>query len=126
VKPTTGGGVIFGITCAKVAGEVAYEAVKTQDFSEAFLSRYQSRWKRLVGFDLAAMLRMRRMLDSLSDSRIDGMLGLCSRLGVDSVLEKVGDLDFQGRTLIPMIRYPGALAVISYFLFSWLTSTTKQ
>jgi digeranylgeranylglycerophospholipid reductase len=126
VKPTTGGGVIFGLTCAREAGEVACEAVKMQDFSEAFLSRYQSRWKGLVGFDLAAMLRMRRMLDSLSDSRIDGMIDLCTKLGVDSVLEKVGDLDFQGRTLIPMIKYPGALAVISYFLFSWLTSTTKR
>ena len=126
VKPTTGGGVIFGLTCARVAGEVAYEAVKKQDFSEAFLSRYQSRWKRLVGFDLAAMLRMRRMLDSLPDSRIDGMIGLCRRLGIDSVLEKVGDLDFQGRSLIPMIKHPGTLAVISYFLFSWLTSTTRQ
>ena len=126
VKPTTGGGVIFGLTCARVAGEVAYEAVKMQDFSEAFLSRYQSRWKRLVGFDLAAMLRMRRMLNSLSDSRIDGMIDLCKKLGVDNVLERVGDLDFQGRTLIPMIKYPSALAVISYFLFSWLTSTTKQ
>ena len=126
VKPTTGGGVIFGLTCSRVAGEVAYEAVKKQDFSEAFLSRYQSRWKRLVGFDLAAMLRMRRMLDSLPDSRIDGMIGLCRRLGIDSVLEKVGDLDFQGRSLIPMIKHPGTLAVISYFLFSWLTSTTRQ
>lgn len=126
VKPTTGGGVIFGLTCARIAGEAAYEAVKMQDFSEAFLSRYQSRWKRLVGFDLAAMLRMRRMLNSLSDSRIDGMIDLCRRLGVDSVLEKVGDLDFQGRSLIPMIKYPGTVAVISYFLFSWLTSTTKN
>jgi len=126
VKPTTGGGIIFGLTCARIAGEVAYEAVKIQDFSEAFLSRYQSRWKRLVGFDLAAMLRMRRMLNSLSDSGIDGMIDLCRKLGVDSVLEKVGDLDFQGRSLIPMIKYPGTVAVISYFLFSWLTSTTKK
>jgi digeranylgeranylglycerophospholipid reductase len=126
VKPTTGGGVIFGLTCARVAGEVAYEAVKMQDFSEAFLSRYQSQWRKLIGFDLAAMLRMRRMLDSLSDSRIDGMIDLCRKLGVDSVLEKVGDLDFQGKSLIPMIKYPETLAVISYFLFSWLTSTTKR
>jgi len=126
VKPTTGGGIIFGLTCARVSGEVAYEAVKRQDFSEAFLSRYQSRWKKLVGFDLAAMLRMRRMLNSLSDSRMDGMIDLCRKLGIDSVLEKAGDLDFQGRTLIPMIKYPGTLAVISYFLFSWLTSTTKK
>jgi digeranylgeranylglycerophospholipid reductase len=126
VKPTTGGGIIFGLTCARVAGEVAYEAVKMQDFSEAFLSRYQSQWRKLIGFDLAAMLRMRRMLNSLSDSRIDGMIDLCTKLGVDSVLEKVGDLDFQGKSLIPMIKYPSTLAVISYFLISWLTSTTKQ
>ncbi|HDQ06459.1 MAG TPA: NAD(P)/FAD-dependent oxidoreductase [Candidatus Bathyarchaeota archaeon] len=126
VKPTTGGGVIFGLTCAREAGKVAYEAVNAQFFSEAFLSRYQHRWKRLVGFDLAAMLQMRRMLNSLSDSRMDGMIDLCTKLGVDSVLEKVGDLDFQGRSLVRMITYPGALAVISYFLFSWLTSTAKQ
>jgi len=126
VKPTTGGGIIFGLTCARVAGEAAYEAVKRQDFSEAFLSRYQSRWKKLVGFDLAAMLRMRRMLNTLSDSRMDGMIDLCRKLGIDSVLEKVGDLDFQGRTLIPMIKYPGTLAVISYFVCSWLTSSTKK
>jgi digeranylgeranylglycerophospholipid reductase len=122
VKPTTGGGVIFGLTCAREAGEVAYEAVKMQDFSEAFLSRYQSRWKQLMGFELAAMLQMRKMLNSMSDSRIDGMIDLCTKLGVDSVLEKVGDLDFQGRTLVSMVKYPGALTVISYFLFSWLTS----
>jgi digeranylgeranylglycerophospholipid reductase len=126
VKPTTGGGVIFGLTCAQIAGEVAYEAVERQDFSETFLSRYQSRWKRLVGFELAAMLRMRRMLDSLSDRRLDGIIGLCRRLGVDSVLEKAGDLDFQGRSLISVAKYPSTLAVISYFLFSWLTSTTRQ
>jgi digeranylgeranylglycerophospholipid reductase len=126
VKPTTGGGVIFGLTCARIAGQVAYEAVKRQDFSEAFLSSYQSRWKRLVGFDLTAMLRIRKMLNSMSDNRIDGMIDLCRKLGVDSVLEKVGDLDFQGRSLIPMIKHPGTLAVISYFLFSWLKSTAKN
>ena len=126
VKPTTGGGVIFGLTCARVAGEVAYEAVKNNDFSETFLSGYQRRWRRLIGFDLAAMLRMRRMLNSLSDSKIDGMIDLCNRLGIDDVLEKFGDIDFQGRSLIPMIKHPRTLAVISYFICSWLTSPTKQ
>ncbi|UCC59019.1 MAG: NAD(P)/FAD-dependent oxidoreductase [Candidatus Bathyarchaeum sp.] len=126
VKPTTGGGVIFGLTCSRVAGEVAYEAVKNRDFSETFLSRYQSRWKRLVGFDLSAMLRLRRMLNSLSDARTDGLLDLAGRLGIDRVLEKVGDLDFQGRSLIPIIRYPGTLVVLLYFMFSWLTSSGKN
>ena len=126
VKPTTGGGVIFGLTCARTAGEVAYEAVNSSNFSEAFLSRYQHQWKRQVGFDLSAMLWMRKMLNSLSDNRTDKIIGLCNRLGIDETLEKFGDLDFQGRSLIPMIKYPGTLAVIGYFLFSWLTSPKKQ
>jgi digeranylgeranylglycerophospholipid reductase len=126
VKPTTGGGVIFGLTCARAAGEVAYEALKKNDFSEIFLSGYQRRWRRLVGFDLAAMLRMRRMLNSLSDNRTDKLIGLCNRLGVDETLMRFGDLDFQGSSLIQMIKYPGTLAVIGYFICSWLTSPTKQ
>jgi digeranylgeranylglycerophospholipid reductase len=125
VKQTTGGGVIFGITCAKTAGEVAYKAVKNNDCSEAFLSRYQHQWKRLVGFDLSAMLMIRKMLNRLSDKKTDKIISLCERLGIDETLEKFGDLDFQGRSLIPMIRYPGTLAVVGYFLFSWLTSTRQ-
>jgi len=126
VKPTTGGGVIFGLTCAKVAGEVAYNALKKSDFSDNFLSQYQSRWKKLVGFDFAAMLRIRRMLNSMSDSRTDTLIDWCTKLRIDDVLEKVGDIDFQGKSLIPMVKYPGTLAIISYFLYSWLTSTTKR
>ncbi len=126
VKPTTGGGVVFGLTCSRVAGEVAYEAVKNKDYSETFLSRYQSRWKKLVGFDLDAMLRLRRMLNNLSDARTDGLINLASKLGVDKVLDEVADLDFQGRSLIPMLRYPGTLAVLFYFTFSWLTSSGKN
>jgi digeranylgeranylglycerophospholipid reductase len=126
VKPTTGGGVIIGLICARTAGEVAYEAVKNSNFSDAFLSRYQQEWKRLVGFDLSAMLRMRKMLNSLSETETDNIIELGNKLGLDQTLEKFGNLDFQGRSLIPMIKYPGTLAVIGYFLFSWLTSPKKQ
>jgi len=125
VKATTGGGVVFGLTCAEVAGNVAVEAVNRQDFSEEFLSTYQSRWKKLVGFDLSAMLQMRKMLDSLSDRRIDRVIDLANMFGIDVLLEKFGDLDFQGRSLIPMIRYPATLAVVGYFVFSYLTSTQR-
>ena len=69
---------------------------------------------------------MRRMLNSLSDNKADKIIGLCNRLGIDETLERFGDLDFQGRSLFPMIKNPGALAVIGYFLISWLTSPKKQ
>ena len=126
VKATTGGGVIIGLICARTAGEVAYEAIKNSNFSDAFLSRYQQKWRRLVGFDLSAMLRMRKMLNSLSETETDNIIELGNKLGIDQTLKKFGNLDFQGRSLLPMIKYPGILAVIGYFLFSWLTSPKKR
>jgi len=126
VKPTTGGGVIVGLSCSKIAGEVAYEAVKNSDFSETFLSRYQSRWKELMGFDLTVMRQIRKLLNRLSDDKVDKIIGLCAKFGVDDVLEEVGDLDFQGRSLIPMIKHPTTLVTMLYFMFSWLTSSTRS
>jgi len=120
VKSTTGGGVIVGLSCSRIAGEVAYEAVKKNDFSEALLSRYQSRWKELIGFDLAVMRQTRKLLNRLNDRKIDKIVELCGRLGVNSLLEEAGDLDFQGRSLIRMIKHPTALIVMLYSIFSSL------
>ncbi len=122
VKPTTGGGVIFGLLCSKIAGEVAYEAITNNDFSAAFLSRYQSRWKAAIGFDLRVMRRIRQLLNRLSDRQMDKVISLCSTLGVNRILEEVGDLDFQGKSLIRMVQHPGVLIVTLYSLFSSLAS----
>lgn len=126
VKPTTGGGVIVGLSCSKIAGEVAYEAIQNNDFSEAFLSQYQSRWRELVGFDLAVMRQIRKLLNRLSDDKIDKIIDLCVKLKVDNVLEEVGDLDFQGKSLIPMIKHPTTLLTMVYFIYSWLTSSVHS
>jgi digeranylgeranylglycerophospholipid reductase len=120
VKPTTGGGVIFGLLCSGIAGKVAYEALQNHDFSEAFLSHYQSRWKERIGFDLAVMRQIRILLNRLPDDKIDKIVDLCARLRMDDVLEEVGDLDFQGASLIRMLRRPSTLIITLYSIFQRL------
>lgn len=122
VKPTTGGGVIFGLLCSKAAGEVAYEAARNNDFSESFLSRYQSRWKEEIGFDLRVMRQLRKLLDRLSDKQMDKLISLCAELEINKFLEEVGDLDFQGKSLIHMVRHPNVLALALYSLILSFTS----
>ena len=122
VKPTTGGGIIFGLLCSKIAGEVAYDAVKSNDVSAGFLSRYQSRWRELIGFDLSAMHQVRKMLNRLPDDKLDRIIGLCSKLRVNRILEEIGDLDFQGKSLVRVFQHPTALIIALYSVFSSLTS----
>ena len=122
VKPTTGGGVVFGMTCARIAAEVASEALRRDEASKEFLGMYQKRCEKVLGFDVRVMLRMRRTLDALSDERIDNVIGMCKRLGLASTLRNVEDIDFQGHTLLRTLRSPRMLAAFSYFFFAYLSA----
>jgi len=126
VKPTTGGGIIFGLTCAKIAGEVAYEALQENDLSEKFLSRYQLRWKKAIGFELRVMRWLRKMLNRLSDNQMDRIIALCSRFGVAKALEDVGDIDYEGSSLFRMAPYLGIPLVALYFVLCSSTPSSVK
>ncbi|MGD6935266.1 MAG: NAD(P)/FAD-dependent oxidoreductase [Candidatus Bathyarchaeia archaeon] len=115
VKPTTGGGVIFGLTCGEIAAEVAKSALEGGDMSAKMLSLYQKRCDDALNFDVAFMLRLRRFLNSLSDERWDSVLRFCNRLGVGKALSDVEEIDYQGRMMMQVATKPAMLATLGYF-----------
>jgi len=122
VKPTTGGGVIFGLTCTKIAAETASEALKRGDVSSDFLQIYQKRCADLLGFDFSVMLRLRRFLDSLSDEKVDEVLRFCGKMGVDKALSDVDEIDFQGKLMLKVLGKPSMLAAMAYFAMLYLSA----
>ena len=122
VKPTTGGGVVFGLTCARIAAEVADEAIRRNDVSSNFLVLYQKRCTDTLGFDFGVMLRIRRFLDSLSDEKVDEVLRFCARIGLDKTLENVEEIDFQGQALLKILTKPAMFAALAYFLRLYLSA----
>jgi flavin-dependent dehydrogenase len=122
VKPTTGGGVVFGLTCAEIAAHVASEAVRRGDFSADYLQLYQKRCKETVGFDVNVMLRMRKFLNVLSDTQLDSALRVCARIGVDKTLRNVEEIDFQGQTLLTVLKKPAMWAALAYFCMLYLAA----
>jgi geranylgeranyl reductase family protein len=122
VKPTTGGGVIFGLTCAKIAAETSSEATQQGDVSSNALQVYQKRCSDLLSFDFNVMLRLRRFLDSLSDNKVDEMLRLCGKLGVDKALSNVDEIDFQGKLMLKILGKPSMLAAMAYFVMLYLSA----
>jgi geranylgeranyl reductase family protein len=122
VKPTTGGGVVLGMNCANIAAEVASEALVKGDVSSRFLSAYQKRCNKLLGFDVKMMLRMRRLLDSLSDEDIERAIEMCEKLGLAKTLRNVEEIDFQGKALLRLLQDPRAMWAILYFLRFYLSA----
>ena len=115
VKPTTGGGVIFGLTCGGIAAKVVNSAFKSGDVSANALSVYQKRCNETLNFDVSFMLRLRRFLNSLSDERWDSVLRFCSRIGVGKALSNVEEIDYQGQMIMQVATKPAMLVAFGYF-----------
>lgn len=120
VKPTTGGGVIFGMTCGKIAAEIAYEALHKDEYSSDFLQTYQSRYEEKLGTEIRFMLRIRKMLDTLPDDKLDDIVALCTRIGLERALRNMTEIDFQRSILLRTLWNPRIFLTVSYFLFSYL------
>lgn len=65
VKPTTGGGIYYGLLCADIAVDVLDRAITGNDCSARALSGYERRWKKL----LAGELRIDRGLLGLRETQ---------------------------------------------------------
>jgi digeranylgeranylglycerophospholipid reductase len=122
VKPTTGGGVVFGLTCARIAAETVSKAIQQNDVSSSFLRQYQKRCDEEIGFDFSVMLRIRQFLDSLSDGKIDQILRVCNRLGLGGALSDVDEIDFQGKLVLQMLTKPAGVSALAYLLLLYLSA----
>ena len=106
VKPTTGGGIVFGLACGRIAGETSAGAVEEGDVSASNLRTYENAWRRLIGLDLTAMSWLRRLLYRLPDQQLNRIFRISAELRADDVLNRTADIDFQGRTLLSLARDP--------------------
>ena len=81
-KSTTGGGVIFGGGCAKLAGKYADQAM-----------RYEIEWRLRYGTDLMLHRMIRDYLSSLTENRLEGLGRKLSKMRFDEYLSREGNMD---------------------------------
>lgn len=67
VEPLSGGGIHTTVECAKIAGEVAAEALEKNDISARFLKKYEKQCRANVGNNIKNSLKYRRIMDKLVD-----------------------------------------------------------
>jgi digeranylgeranylglycerophospholipid reductase len=121
VKPTTGGGVITGLTCARIAGEVAGQTIREGNYSVNFLKQYEINWVHELGFDMKAMLFARKLLNRLSDREIDRLFSAAIKSRLEKALFHVKNLDLQGKEATRLAMRPSALFTLAFFFFSAFT-----
>ncbi len=71
VNPMTGGGIIPGMRGGMLAGQTAAEAVKKNDVSEKFLSRYHKAWHKVGGKNHEMFYRIKSLIYKLTDDELN-------------------------------------------------------
>jgi geranylgeranyl reductase family protein len=104
VKQTTGGGLITGLSCARIAGKTASLAAKNKDPKE--VTRYESIFWKRHSLNFRFMKILRNTLNRFSDQKLDKLIEDLSRQTDEISLEEDIDFDNQLSSIYNSLRNP--------------------
>lgn len=114
VKPTTGGGIYYGLLCADIAADNLQRALNRGDLSARSLAGYERAWQRKLGQELKIGYWARQTYQRLSDRQIDQIFNIIKANGIDEALLQAEDLsfDWHGRAVLKLIGHRALSKVI--------------
>jgi geranylgeranyl reductase family protein len=107
VKPTSGGGIYYGLLGAAMAADTLHLALTEDDLSAGRLARYERAWRRKLGRELRTGYWARKLFERLNSGQIDRLFAIIKTSGIDEALLKAADLsfDWHGRTIMRLLKY---------------------
>ncbi len=107
VKPTSGGGIYYGLLGADIAARTLHQALGDGDLSAKRLARYERGWRKKLGRELKIGYWARKLSERLSDRQIDRIFEIVKANGIDQALLKAEDLsfDWHSKTILRLLRY---------------------
>ena len=107
VKPTTGGGIYYGLICADIAADTLHRALEADILSAGRLADYERVWKKRMGWELRIGYWARKLYERMSDRRVDRVFDIINEKGIDKVLLEAEDLsfDWHGAAMLKLVGY---------------------
>jgi digeranylgeranylglycerophospholipid reductase len=107
VKPTSGGGIFYGLLSAGIAAETLNRALADEDLSSRRLAQYERSWRKKLGGEIRTGYWARKIFEKMSDRQIDRLFKIIKAGGIDEALLKAKDVsfDWHGRTIKRVIKY---------------------
>jgi digeranylgeranylglycerophospholipid reductase len=112
VKPTTGGGVFYGMISAGIAADVLATALRRGRLTELELSRYQKLWQQRLMEEIEAQLTLRLLMQRLTDDEIETVFDLWATDGLMPLIRKTAAFNHHRKFVIAMTRYPAMREIL--------------
>jgi digeranylgeranylglycerophospholipid reductase len=108
VKPTTGGGVYYGLLCADIAAEVLEQALADDDFSSSALAAYEQKWRARLGRELTIGYWARNLLTGLSNNDVDRLFRLAGKKGLPELVANGNGFSFDWHSRL-LLKLAGSM-----------------
>jgi len=83
--PINGAGIENSVTCAKIAGEVAVDAIEEEDTSSKYLKKYQDLWRLAIGKNIENSIKYRKIIDKLRDDDFNALAEFLENKDLESI-----------------------------------------
>ncbi|AHB13436.1 NAD(P)/FAD-dependent oxidoreductase [Dehalococcoides mccartyi] len=108
LKPTTGGGIYFGLLCADLAVACLDKKIKTNKLSKADMAEYEKSWKALIGSELYIGKLLSRIYAGLDDRLLEQIFKKCAANGMIEKMAAKSHLgfDWHGKAFAHLLKNP--------------------
>ncbi len=120
VKPTTGGGLIMGFSCAEIASQAVTNALENENTE--MLMNYYKDYQNQFKSELKVQLMVHKIFKSLTDADLEYMFMKLKQVGAEEVISQYGDMDSQSPLVKEMFKR-GILFSILPKMLSWRISS---
>jgi len=108
VKPTTGGGIYYGLLSAAIGADVAERGLAADALAGRHLAEYQHLWQRRLKPELDAQSSFRRLAQQMSDVEIEGLFELARTDGVMPIVRRAAEFNRHRRLIVALLRHQPA------------------
>ena len=111
-KPTTGGGIFYGLLSGLLAAETLTGALRRDRLAAGDLHAYEDRWRARLGPHLQISSWVRGLFTRLTDQELETLLGALASEDVQSVIRHTARFNWHGELIRSLLCQPGVKATM--------------
>jgi geranylgeranyl reductase family protein len=112
VKPTTGGGIYYGMVSGTLAADVLDEALGRDKLAASNLRRYEASWRKRLGQEIRTGLAFRKVAARLSDASIDSLIELARVNGIVPLLQEKASFNWHRHAARALLSHPSFRRIV--------------
>jgi flavin-dependent dehydrogenase len=114
VKPTTGGGIYYGLISGGLAADVLGQALSRDRLDARALARYEARWQQRLGQEIRMGMAFRRMAAGLDDQAINALVDLARFDGIVPLLQRTASFNWHRKAAVALLTNPAVRRVLTH------------